>query len=147
MVGKNNLWLIWLAFPFVPTNISKIIKRLNYIFQPKICLTKKIKICYHTFKINTLENIFETFLHVHVVLQKLRAITVGGHTIIFINNMASWNTTYTTYDDNLVTFSKKSSLCKYTLRITCMCVLWILDVTDRFANQRPDRNSQLKRKE
>lgn len=146
MVGKNNLWLIWLAFPFVPTNISKITKRLNYIFQPKICLIKKIKICYHTFKINTLENVFETF-YCTCGTAKLRAITEGDHTIIFINNMASWNTTYTTYDDNLVTFSKKSSLCRYTLRITCMCMLWILDVTDRFANQRPDRNSQLKRKE
>ena len=146
MVGKNNLWLIWLAFPFVPTNISKIIKRLNYIFQPKICLIKKIKICYHTFKINTLENVFETF-YCTCGTAKLREITVGDHTIIFINNMASWNTTYTTYDDNSVTFSKKSSLRRYTLRITCMCVFWILDVTDRFANQRPDRNSQLKRKE
>ena len=146
MVGKNNLWLIWLAFPFVPPNISSIIKSLNHIFQPKICLTKKIKICYHTFKINTLENIFETF-YCTCGTAKLRAITVRDHTIIFINNMASWNKTYTTYDDNLVTFSKKSSLCRYTLRITCMCMLWILDVTDRFANQRPDRNSQLKRKE
>lgn len=130
MVGKNNLWLIWLQ------------TRLNYMFQPKICLIKKIKICYHTFKINTLENVFETF-YCTCGTAKLRAITVGDHTIIFINNMASWNTTYTTYDDNLVTFIKKSSLC----RITCMCMLWILDVTDRFANQRPDRNSQLKRKE
>ena len=136
MIGKNNLWLIWLAFPFVPTNISKIIKRLNYIK----------KICYHTFKINTLENVFETF-YCTCGTAKLRAITVGDHTIIFINNMASWNTTYTKYDDNSVTFSKKSSLRRYTLRITCMCVFWILDVTDRFANQRPNRNSQLKRKE
>ena len=58
------------------------------MFQPKICLIKKIKICYHTFKINTLENVFETF-YCTCGTAKLRAITVGDHTTIFINNMAS----------------------------------------------------------